>query len=167
MTFRLCYDELQMEINILVDDDFKKKVTKRWLTAVAEQVLTAEKTGTNVELGILITNQEQVQELNWAYRNKNEPTDVLSFYMIPEPAQKKDAFITAPDNVLHLGEVVISYPQAVIQARENKHTVKKEITVLLIHGILHLLGYDHEKPKDEKRMKPRETAILGQIGDAK
>jgi rRNA maturation RNase YbeY len=63
--------------------------------------------------------------------------------------------------------VVISYPQAVIQARENKHTVKKEITVLLIHGILHLLGYDHEKPKDEKRMKPRETAILGQIGEVK
>jgi probable rRNA maturation factor len=156
-----------MEINTLVDDDFKKKVTKRWLIAVAEQVLTAEKTGTNVELGLFITNQEKVQELNWTYRNKNEPTDVLSFYMIPEPVQKKDIFITAPDNIRHLGEVVISYPQAVIQARENKHTVKKEITVLLIHGILHLLGYDHEKPKDEKRMKPRETAILGQIGDAK
>jgi probable rRNA maturation factor len=126
-----------MEINILVDAEFKKKITRRWLISVAEQVLIAEKTGTNVELGVLITNQEKVQELNWTYRNKNEPTDVLSFYMIPEPAQKKDTFITAPDNIQHLGEVVISYPQAIIQARENKHTVKKEITVLLIHGILH------------------------------
>ena len=156
-----------MEINILIDDEFKKKITRRWLTEIAERVLLAEKTGTNVELGILITNQEKVQELNWTYRNKNEPTDVLSFYMIPEPSQKKDTFITAPDNIQHLGEVVISYPQAVIQARENKHTVKKEITVLLIHGILHLLGYDHEKLKDEKRMKPRETAILDQIGEIK
>jgi probable rRNA maturation factor len=156
-----------MEINILIDNEFKKKVTKRWLTLVAEQVLKEEKTGSNVELGILITNQAKVHELNRTYRNINRPTDVLSFYMIPEPAQKNDTFITAPDNIQHLGEVVISYPQAVLQARENKHAVKKEITILLIHGILHLLGYDHEKPPDEQRMKPREVAILNLMGEQK
>jgi len=156
-----------VEINILIEDEFKKKVTRRWLTAVAKQVLTAEKTGANVELGILITNQERVQELNWTYRNKNEPTDVLSFYMVPEPSQRKDAFIAAPDNILHLGEVVISYPQAAIQAKEHRHSAKKEIAILMIHGILHLLGYDHEKPADEKKMKPREIVILDQIGEIK
>ena len=89
----------------------------------------------------------------------------MSFYMIPEPEQTKETFIVPPDNIKHIGEVVISYPQAIKQARENKHTVKKEISVLLIHGILHLLGYDHEEPADEKKMKPREAAILNRIGD--
>ncbi len=149
-----------MEINISIDDEFKGKITRRRLKTVAEQALTAEKTGSSVELGILVTNQENVRSLNWTYRSKNEPTDVLSFYMIPEHGQKKETFINPPDNIEHLGEVVISYPQAVIQAKENKHKVKKEITILLIHGILHLLGYDHEKPADEKKMKPRETKIL-------
>ncbi len=156
-----------MEINILIDDEFKNKITKRWLTGIAEQVLQEENSGKNTELGILITNQGKVQQLNWTYRNKNEPTDVLSFYMVPEPSQKEDNFVNAPDKVLHLGEVIISYPQAVIQAREHQHPVKKEITILLIHGILHLLGYDHEKPADAKKMKPRETIILNCIGEIK
>ncbi len=155
-----------MEINISIDDEFKRKITRRWLKTAAERTLTAEKTSSSVELGILITNQENVRSLNWAYRSKNEPTDVLSFYMIPEPGQKKETFINPPDNINHLGEVVISYPQAVIQARENKHTVKKEITILLIHGILHLLGYDHEKPADEKKMKPREAVIINLLGNS-
>jgi probable rRNA maturation factor len=85
--------------------------------------------------------------------------------MIPEPTLRKETFVTPPDNIKHLGEVVISYPQALKQAREAKHPVKKEVAVLLIHGILHLLGYDHEKSRDEKRMKPRETAILSLIGE--
>ena len=154
-----------MEINILIDDEFKRKITRRWLTAVAEQVLKAEKTGRNVELGILITDQERVRQLNWTYRNKNEPTDTLSFYMVPEPSQPEDNFVTPPDKILHLGEVVISYPQAVIQAKEQRHTVRKEITILLVHGILHLLGYDHEKPADATKMQPREIAILNRIGE--
>lgn len=153
-----------MEINILIEDEFKGKVTKRWLSTVAEKVLTAEKTDDNVELGVLITTQEKVRSLNWTYRNKNEPTDVLSFFMIPEKAQKElalaDIFVTPPDNVRHLGEVIISYPQAKVQAKEHKHTIKKEIAILLIHGVLHLLGYDHEEPVDVKIMKARESIIL-------
>jgi probable rRNA maturation factor len=152
--FSLCYDK-----------NYGSKYFNWWLIDIAERVLKAEKAGPKVEMGILITNQGNIRTLNLTYRNINEPTDVLSFYMMPEPEQAKETFIMPPDNVKHIGEVVISYPQAIIQARENKHTVKKEITVLLIHGILHLLGYDHEKPVDEKKMKPREAAILKRIGD--
>jgi len=145
----------------LIEDEYKNRLTKKFLKQVAMKVLEAEQTGDNVELGILITSQEKIRELNREYREKDEPTDVLAFQMITEQVQKAiDLFIVPPDNIRHLGEVVISYPQAVIQAREHKHTVKKEIAVLLIHGILHLLGYDHEKPSDERKMKPREEAIL-------
>jgi len=150
-----------MVINIIIEEEYKKKISRRLLRSVAEQVLNAEKAGNNTELGVFITTQARVHELNRTYRKIDRPTDVLSFYMIPESAsEKSEFFIDPPDHLRHLGEVIISYPQAVIQAKENLHPTAQEITVLLVHGILHLLGYDHEKAEDEKRMKPRETAIL-------
>jgi probable rRNA maturation factor len=159
------YDELDMEINVLIDLEYKGKFTKRWLTAIACRVLKAEKTGENVELGILITGQANISELNKTYRGKDGPTDVLSFYMNPEiPQDIPDVYVTPPDNIKHLGEVIISYPQALIQAREQKYPVKEEITLLLVHGVLHLVGYDHEKsPAEDKRMRAREIDILKQI----
>jgi len=72
-------------------------------------------------------------------------------------------FITPPDGVLHLGEVIIAYPQAVIQAEEHHHPVKREIAILIIHGVLHLLGYDHEEPEAERQMRAREAEILSGI----
>jgi len=153
-----------MEINVLIDEEFKKKVSQRFLWETTGRILAMENTDDNVEIGIFITTQDNIKKLNWNYRDKNEPTDVLSFYMIEESSKgTKKGFVTPPDEVRHLGEVIISYPQAVIQARENKHTLRKEITVLLVHGILHLLGYDHEIPADEKRMKPREEEILSHL----
>jgi len=153
-----------MVINIIIEDDFKKKISRRLVRSVAEQVLLAEKTPGNTEVGVLITTQEKVHELNRSYRKIDRPTDVLSFYMIPEsPGDRSGVFINPPDDLRHLGEVIISYPQAVIQARDNHHPVKREITILLVHGVLHLLGYDHEKPADERRMKNREKAILKTI----
>jgi probable rRNA maturation factor len=148
-----------MEINILIEEEYKGKITRTWLSETAKKVLAAEKTGQNVELGILMTNQRKIEELNRKYRNINKPTDVLSFFMIPENGLA-DAFITPPDNIRHLGEVIVSYPQAKIQAKERKHTIKEEIAILIIHGVLHLLGYDHEELNDEKVMKARESAIL-------
>ena len=68
-----------------------------------------------------------------------------------------------PDGVLHLGEVIISYPQAVIQAEEHQHSKKREVAILVIHGILHLLGYEHDKPELESIMSSREQAILSII----
>jgi len=99
-----------------------------------------------------------VQQLNKSYRGKDEPTDVLAFYMTSAD------FIEPPDGVRHLGEVIISYPQAVIQAEEHRHSIKKELAILIIHGVLHLLGYDHEESEQERQMRAREADILSQIG---
>ena len=159
-----------MEINILIEDEFKGRITRKQLIDIAKKVLTSENTGDNIEMGILITTQEKIKELNRIYRHINEPTDVLSFFMVPEkeqsPVTLKEIFITPPDNVRHLGEVIISYPQAKIQAVQQKHTVKDEIITLLVHGTLHLLGYDHEAVPDRNRMKIRETAILKTIQES-
>jgi probable rRNA maturation factor len=156
----LCYDELRMEINILIEEEFKGKIPKTWLSNFAKKVLLAEKIGNNIELGIVITGQEKIQELNRTYRNIDKPTDVLSFFMIPQKGLT-EAFVSPPDNIRHLGEVIISYPQAKIQAKEHKHTIKDEIAILIVHGVLHLLGYDHDELSNEKAMKAKELYILG------
>jgi probable rRNA maturation factor len=65
--------------------------------------------------------------------------------------------------VLHLGEVIISYPQAVAQALEHKHSIFREITILIIHGVLHLMGYDHEEPEEACQMSAREAEILSRV----
>ena len=157
-----------MEINILIDEGFEGYLEVSWLQSVAEQVLVAQDADPRVELGLVITNQERVQQLNRSYLGKDEPTDVLAFSMLPEPLSTGESevfspFVQPPDGVLHLGEVIISYPQAVIQAEEHQHSVKREIAILIIHGVLHLLGYEHDKPELERQMKTREKEILSCI----
>ncbi len=157
-----------MEINILIDEDYGGYLEVRWLQSVAEQVLVAQDAGSRVELGLVITNQERVQQLNRSYLGRDEPTDVLAFPMLPEPLATGESevfspFVQPPDGVLHLGEVIISYPQAVIQAEEHRHSVKREIAILIIHGVLHLLGYEHDKPELERHMKTSEKEIMSCI----
>ena len=157
-----------MEINVLIDESFEERLEVSWLRSIIEQVLVAQDAGSGVELGLVITNQERIHQLNRSYRGKDEPTDVLSFSMFPEPLVTGDSeasspFAQPPDGVLHLGEVIISYPQAVIQAEEHEHSVKREIAILIIHGVLHLLGYDHVEPELECQMKIREEEILSRI----
>jgi len=151
-----------MEINVLVDEGFEGCPEVSWLQNVAEQVLTAQGAGSDVELGLVITSQERVQQLNRSYRKKDEPTDVLAFSMMSS-GDDSPVFIIPPDGVLHLGEVIISYPQAVLQAKGHRHSIKKEIAILIIHGVLHLLGYDHDKPELERQMRAREKEILSGI----
>ena len=150
-----------MEINILIEHQPAEEISYDWLKAVAELALAAQGTGPDVEMGLLISGEERVKELNRAYRGKDEPTDVLSFYMQP-PAEEESAysFIQPPDGISHLGEVVICYPQAVKQSKEHNNSLQKELAILIIHGILHLLGYDHEKTEGEREMKVEEAKTL-------
>ena len=155
-----------MEINVLIDEDLKECLEASWLQSIAEKVLIAQGIGSKVELGLVIATQERVQQLNQGYLGRDEPTDVLAFSMLPaegEIGADFPPFVIPPDGVLHLGEVIISYPQAVIQAGEHLHSIKREIAILIIHGMLHLLGYEHDKPKLEQQMRTKEAEILGHI----
>jgi probable rRNA maturation factor len=151
-----------VEINILVDEGVEAGVEPSWLEDVAQRVLAAEKADAKTEVGIVVTGQEMVQQLNRNFRGQDEPTDVLAFSARDE-ADGLPRFIFAPDGLSHLGEVIIAYPQAVVQAEEHGHSLKKELTILLIHGLLHLLGYDHEKTDAERKMRAREKELLGLI----
>jgi probable rRNA maturation factor len=150
-----------VEINVLIEEGFEDCLESQWLRSLAEQVLTLQEAGAEVELGLVITGQERVQALNRSYRGKDAPTDVLAFSTLPGAGEP---FVTPPDGRLHLGEVIVSYPQAVIQAGEEGHSIKKEIATLITHGILHLLGFDHEEPGLKRQMQAREREILSRLG---
>ena len=159
-----------MKIDITIDKDFKKSLSVPWLRSVARQILVAQCAESGSEMGIYITGQEKIRELNRVYRGKDKPTDVLSFsFFIKEAAGDATTDIEFPptaDGSLHLGELVISLPQAEIQAVEYGHPLKMELARLLIHGVMHLLGFNHEIDADAELMEARELEILKRLEPA-
>ena len=153
-----------MEINVLFDEGFEASIDADWLRRVAVTALTSEHQ-TDAEMGILITGQERIRELHKEYMGEDEPTDVLSFALREKGPEDAPAFVFPAGDAAHLGEVIISYPQAEIQAEEHAHSAKKEVAILLIHGVLHLLGYDHDEAERRREMQAREKSILKLIAE--
>jgi rRNA maturation RNase YbeY len=126
----------------------------------------------SAELGILFVGDQRMRSLNRRYRGKDRTTDVLAFAMreafmphgltsSPSRVQSRDASRLTPDM---LGDVVISVPTAWRQAKEAGWSLDEELAWLLVHGILHLCGYDHERSETEaRRMHRRERMILRSI----
>ena len=148
------------EIKISVEEKFRGLVDEGWAKKIAQEVLEAENVAHPYEVSLVFTDSKTVQQLNRDYRGVDESTDVLAFYMLPQK-EADSSFVLPPDDVTRLGEVIISYPQAVEQAKEQGHSVDKELALLIIHGILHLLGYDHEQSDEESKMRAREKELLG------
>jgi probable rRNA maturation factor len=147
------------EIEISIREKFRNLVGEDWVKKIVRQILKAEGVAAPYEVSLVFTDSEAVKQLNRDYRGVDEPTDVLAFYMLPQ--KEADSFFALPpDGVTRLGEVIISYPQAVEQAKEQGHATEKELALLVIHGILHLLGYDHKEPEEEAEMKTREKELL-------
>ena len=147
------------KIGLFIDPEFQELVDREWARKIVRGVLRAEKVPSPCEVSLVITDSGTVRRLNRDYRGVDQSTDVLAFSMSPQEAD----FVLPPDNVLRLGEVVISYPRAEEQAREQGHSAARELALLLIHGMLHLLGYDHEKPEEGKKMRAREKELLENI----
>jgi len=147
------------EIEIFIEEEFRGLVDGDWVKKIVRQVLKAEGVASPYEVSLVFTDSETVQQLNRDYRGVDKPTDVLAFYMLPQKGADS-SFALPPDGVTRLGEVIISYPQAVAQAREQGHSPERELALLVIHGMLHLVGYDHEEPEEESKMRERERELL-------
>ena len=130
-----------------------------WVRRVVEAALAAEVVADGSAVDVWITGDEEVHALNREHRGVDRPTDVLSFAF-----QETEPFPAAPDEAPSLGQVVLSFPRAVSQAREYGHAAELEVAFLLVHGVLHLLGYDHGDPGEERRMFGRQDAILSGLG---
>jgi probable rRNA maturation factor len=146
------------EINIDIKAPYRNRLAKKWLREVVATTLSTQKINRPVELSLIVTGDEEVHRLNRNYRGIDKTTDVISFALSENVADTK--FVTPPDKISRLGEVIISYPQAAAQAKENKQTIKAELAWLVVHGLLHLLGYDHQDDKSEAIMRKREDVIL-------
>ncbi len=126
----------------------KKKEIEEWLLKALE-VLGLE----SIEISVYITDDQEIRELNKTYRGKDKSTDVLSFPL-------DETF----DGYRILGDIVISQDTAERQAKELGHSLKNEVKRLLIHGLVHLLGYDHEKGgEEERKFRELEEKILSKL----
>ncbi len=151
------------QVRIQIFEEFSDSVSPEWIRSVADSVLSIEPEWSRENVSVVIADDESVAELNRAHRGLNDTTDVLSFSNnhsgqyygeddSPNPEPDGAEFVLPPGYQTDLGEVIISYPQVGRQAREAGHTVQKELAIMLAHGILHLLGYDHEREAEAAEM---------------
>lgn len=165
-------------IDISNDVESAIDVKATWLRRVVRCALASADLRDAVEVGLLLTGDDRVRQLNRDYRGEDRTTDVLAFALeesevaFPRPPDALPSLGQVPSDTLpslgqvpsdalpSLGQVVVSYPQAVRQAAEYGHTVEREVAFLVVHGLLHLLGFDHQRPDDEARMLLKQEAIM-------
>jgi probable rRNA maturation factor len=128
---------------------------------MAAEVLSQEGVAGETELSLIVTDDEAIRELNHRFRGVDAPTDVLAF-----GAGADEHFVSAPESPPYLGDVVISYQRALAQAEELGHAVAEELKLLVIHGILHLLGYDHQEKVAAQKMREREEQHSQEIRES-
>ena len=144
------------------DRRFARHLDRAYLERLATTVLNAEGVSGPIELSLLITDDEGIRVLNRQYRGIDAPTDVLSFSLLPENG---DRLAPSPDGVLRLGDIVLSYERILAQAEEFGHSPREEMGLLFVHGLLHILGYDHEQEDAAREMEEREERYLQQVGE--
>jgi probable rRNA maturation factor len=140
---------------VQVDDSYAAEVDAAGLARAVEAALTAEGRPDR-EVTVVVTSDEAVAELNRQYRGVVGPTDVLSF-AAQEPAP---GFVSAPEAATYLGDVLIALPFTRRQAAELGRSLADELRLLVVHGTLHLLGYDHAELDEEAKMWARQDEIL-------
>ena len=145
---------MDITVDIQVAPAFKDEIGQDRLCRLAEFVLRSEQSPG--QLTVVITDNVGIQELNRDFLGLDEPTDVLSF----SAQEDGGPFVAALEAKTYLGDVIISYPRAAEQAAERGHPVEHELDLLVVHGILHLLGYDHADEGEKTVMWARQDDIL-------
>lgn len=142
---------------------YKRKIVKLFKTA--EKILNEN--FENVNVSINFVSEDEIQKLNKNFRDVDRATDVLSFPNLDKKhAQKVAEFLSESDGngIIFLGDIVICKKVAFRQAKEYGHSKNREICFLALHGLLHLLGYDHIEKDDEKLMMETAEKILKAFG---
>ena len=151
-------DDIKTRVHIQIPSPLATKLDAQWLRRVAEITLQHEGVAEETQMTLVITDDEGIQELNRQFRDTDSPTDVLAF-----ASEEGEDFVTPSDLPAYLGDVIISYPRAVEQAAQEGHSTKNELALLVIHGILHLLGYDHKEEEKRTQMWKQQDNIMKQL----
>ena len=137
-------------LQLLIRPYYRNKVNKEGLIIAANSALglCMEK---EVSVGMVITGDAEIHELNKKYRDVDKPTDVLSF---------NQNFVDPETGIEYLGDIIVSIPRAKAQASKSGHTLDQELQLLVIHGVLHLAGFNHDTPARQKKMWFLQSTIL-------
>lgn len=151
-------------VDIIDDDNLVQDSTKNMLLKLLESAAKHENVNTDItEMSLSFVNKEEIQEINRDYRGKDVPTDVISFALNDE-VESEISIIGLEDEINSIGDVIICVDIAKEQAEYYNHSFDREIGFLAVHGFLHLLGYDHMTPEDEKEMFEKQDKILEEFG---
>lgn len=137
-----------------------------FIEKVVKAVLDYEKWDEEVEVSISFVDNKEIQDLNREFRNIDSPTDVLSFPMLEYEESIDDEAFSEEDYIeaeIPLGDIVISTEKVIEQSKEYGHSQERELAFLLVHGMLHLLGYDHMNEEEEKIMFQKQDEILDML----
>ena len=156
---------MSANITVQINLEYQKNISQKLIIDVAN---IARKIGSkglcSSSIGIVITNNEELKSLNYRYLEENTVTDVLAFpynEIWKEGKLLNGSTIDTLDNEHnHLGDIIVSFPQAQKQAQMYKHQIEIEIATLIAHGTLHLLGFDHFKQSENILMKEKTLMIL-------
>lgn len=127
---------------------------------VLEETARVHEVDDLAEVSLMFTDDETIHEMNREYRGIDRPTDVLSFAL--EEGEEEEIYGGPEENLL--GDIIISVETAARQAEEYGHSVEREMAFLALHGMLHLLGYDHMEEEERQQMRAQEEAILASLG---
>jgi probable rRNA maturation factor len=138
-----------------------KKLTTQFLEKLEEMIssILEERELQKGELGLIFADDLYLEQLNEKYRGKSGPTDVLSFTYL-EPNEREDFLADADNDEFAFGDIYISLDRAAEQAIDMKHSLESEIARLSVHGLLHLLGFEHENDQDAASMEQYEIDLL-------
>jgi len=143
-------------MEILIKNQQKiAKIYRRRIREIIKNIIQYLKVDEKTEISILFTDDKFIKLLNKKYRGINKSTDVLTFNL-----EEGDLIFPEVDKNKLLGDIVVSVETAQRQANNLNHNLEKELAILLIHGLLHLIGYDHEEDRDNKIMQVKENEIL-------
>ena len=148
---------LDLDLTLHVDKRYVDHVDPIRVQRLVRQTLTSQGVKGRVGVSVVITDDAEIQELNRRYRGIDAPTDVLSFGNEGD----ERPFVTPPDEPRYLGDVVISYPRAEAQAQARGQPPHAELDLLVVHGCLHLLGFEDETDEGLQEMWHWQRLILG------
>lgn len=150
---------MNLTVHFLDEHQFIEETTLKLLHDLLETAAKVEEVEEG-EVSVTFVTDEEIQEINRTYRDKDQPTDVLSFPMYE--ADEVEIEVADEEEPLLLGDIIISIPRAKAQAEEYGHSFDRELGFLLVHGFLHLIGYDHDHEEAEQAMFAKQEEILSQ-----
>ena len=147
-------------MDVLFENNTTEEINYKLIENVISEALRYEGVNDNTEVSVTIVDNEEIRKINNKFRNIDRETDVLSFPLIDFDNES----LPEDGSKIYLGDIIISIERAKEQAKEYGHSLDREIGFLTAHSMLHLLGYDHMVPEEEKEMFAKQEEILNNLG---